>query len=115
MSFKVVGVLFCVVNLHFRRLEAEGGIKAYIKERRHNSLSPIQVFQRQSKCCISETISNAIEQLQLLTFCFVLFPFEVMRRTGKLDLTRDREKKFGSTNPAFCDVELDLTKSSIPT
>uniref|UniRef100_A0A8P4KSU5 Solute carrier family 5 member 8 n=1 Tax=Dicentrarchus labrax TaxID=13489 RepID=A0A8P4KSU5_DICLA len=39
----------------------------------------------------------------------------VMRRSGKLDLTRDREKKFGSANPAFCDVELDLTKSSIPT
>lgn len=41
--------------------------------------------------------------------------FEVMRRTGKLDLTRDREKKFGSANPAFCDVELDITKSGIPT
>ncbi|XP_041820248.1 sodium-coupled monocarboxylate transporter 1 [Chelmon rostratus] len=39
----------------------------------------------------------------------------VMGRTGKLDLTRDREKKFGTANPAFCDVELDLTKSSIPT
>lgn len=39
---------------------------------------------------------------------------KVMRRTGKLDLTRDREKKFGSTNPAFCDIELDITKSSIP-
>uniref|UniRef100_A0A8P4GHH2 Solute carrier family 5 member 8 n=1 Tax=Dicentrarchus labrax TaxID=13489 RepID=A0A8P4GHH2_DICLA len=36
-------------------------------------------------------------------------------RVRKLDLTRDREKKFGSANPAFCDVELDLTKSSIPT
>uniref|UniRef100_A0A4W6E0E2 Solute carrier family 5 member 8 n=1 Tax=Lates calcarifer TaxID=8187 RepID=A0A4W6E0E2_LATCA len=48
-------------------------------------------------------------------FCFVLFPLKVMRRTGKLDLTKDREKKFGNTNPAFCDVELDLTKSRIPT
>ncbi|XP_019108807.2 sodium-coupled monocarboxylate transporter 1 [Larimichthys crocea] len=42
------------------------------------------------------------------------FKDRVMRRTGKLDLTRDREKKFGSTNPAFCDIELDITKSSIP-
>ncbi|XP_070784706.1 sodium-coupled monocarboxylate transporter 1-like [Enoplosus armatus] len=46
---------------------------------------------------------------------FKFFKDKVMRRTGKLDLTRDREKKFGSTNPAFSDVELDLTKSSIPT
>ncbi|KAA8580000.1 sodium-coupled monocarboxylate transporter 1 [Etheostoma spectabile] len=37
----------------------------------------------------------------------------VMRRTGKLDLTRDRGKRTGSTNPAFCDVELNTTKSSI--
>ncbi|XP_035536898.1 sodium-coupled monocarboxylate transporter 1-like [Morone saxatilis] len=44
-----------------------------------------------------------------------IFKERVMRRSGTLDLTRDREKKFGSTNPAFCDVELDLTKSSIPT
>ncbi|XP_018555986.1 sodium-coupled monocarboxylate transporter 1 [Lates calcarifer] len=43
------------------------------------------------------------------------FRDRVMRRTGKLDLTKDREKKFGNTNPAFCDVELDLTKSRIPT
>ncbi|XP_070847718.1 sodium-coupled monocarboxylate transporter 1 [Chaetodon trifascialis] len=43
------------------------------------------------------------------------FRDRVMGRTGKLDLTRDREKKFDNTNPAFCDVELDLTKSSIPT
>ncbi|KAM9334471.1 sodium-coupled monocarboxylate transporter 1 [Symphorus nematophorus] len=42
------------------------------------------------------------------------FKYRVMRRTGKLDLTRDREKKFGSGNPAFCDVELDFTKSNIP-
>lgn len=47
----------------------------------------------------------------LCAFC----PFEVKRRTGKLDLTTDGEKKFGSTNPAFCDIELDLPKSSIPT
>ncbi|KAM9845822.1 sodium-coupled monocarboxylate transporter 1 [Aulostomus maculatus] len=41
----------------------------------------------------------------------------VMTRTGKLDLTKEREKekKSGNTNPAFCDVELDLTKPSIPT
>ncbi|TDG96819.1 hypothetical protein EPR50_G00232850 [Perca flavescens] len=37
----------------------------------------------------------------------------VMRRTGKLDLTRDRGERTGSTNPAFCDVELNSTKSSI--
>ncbi|XP_076577911.1 sodium-coupled monocarboxylate transporter 1 [Chaetodon auriga] len=43
------------------------------------------------------------------------FRDRVMGRTGELDLTRDREKKFGNTNPAFCDVELDLTRSSIPT
>uniref|UniRef100_A0A3Q1FTL4 Solute carrier family 5 member 8 n=1 Tax=Acanthochromis polyacanthus TaxID=80966 RepID=A0A3Q1FTL4_9TELE len=33
---------------------------------------------------------------------------------GKLDLKKDGEKKFGNTNPGFCDVELDLTKSSVP-
>nr|XP_046235616.1 sodium-coupled monocarboxylate transporter 1-like [Scatophagus argus] len=43
------------------------------------------------------------------------FKDRVMRRTGKLDLTKDREKKFGSTNPAFRDVELDLSKSGVPT
>uniref|UniRef100_A0A8D3B214 Sodium-coupled monocarboxylate transporter 1 n=1 Tax=Scophthalmus maximus TaxID=52904 RepID=A0A8D3B214_SCOMX len=48
-----------------------------------------------------------------LTLGFVLFPIEVMTRTGRLDLTKDREKEFGNTNPAFCDVELDLTRSSI--
>ncbi|KAG8005724.1 Sodium-coupled monocarboxylate transporter 1 [Nibea albiflora] len=42
------------------------------------------------------------------------FKDRVMRRTGKLDLTRHREKKFGSANPAFCDFELDITKGSIP-
>uniref|UniRef100_A0A8D3B1Z5 Solute carrier family 5 member 8 n=1 Tax=Scophthalmus maximus TaxID=52904 RepID=A0A8D3B1Z5_SCOMX len=34
-------------------------------------------------------------------------------RVRRLDLTKDREKEFGNTNPAFCDVELDLTRSSI--
>ncbi|XP_019947730.2 sodium-coupled monocarboxylate transporter 1-like [Paralichthys olivaceus] len=40
----------------------------------------------------------------------------LMRRTGRLDLTTDldRDKGIGNTNPAFCDVELDLTKSRIP-
>uniref|UniRef100_A0AAQ5XU87 Solute carrier family 5 member 8 n=1 Tax=Amphiprion ocellaris TaxID=80972 RepID=A0AAQ5XU87_AMPOC len=33
---------------------------------------------------------------------------------GKLDLKKDREKTFGNTNPGFCDVELDLTKSNVP-
>uniref|UniRef100_A0A665TKR8 Solute carrier family 5 member 8 n=1 Tax=Echeneis naucrates TaxID=173247 RepID=A0A665TKR8_ECHNA len=39
----------------------------------------------------------------------------VTRRTGKLDLTKEREKKFGNTNLAFRDTELDFTKSSIST
>uniref|UniRef100_A0A8D3DNE3 Sodium-coupled monocarboxylate transporter 1 n=1 Tax=Scophthalmus maximus TaxID=52904 RepID=A0A8D3DNE3_SCOMX len=39
------------------------------------------------------------------------FKDRVMTRTGRLDLTKDREKEFGNTNPAFCDVELDLTRS----
>ncbi|XP_053200203.1 sodium-coupled monocarboxylate transporter 1 [Scomber japonicus] len=50
-----------------------------------------------------------------LYYLFKFFQEKVMRRTGKLDLTEDREKKFGNTNRAFCDVELDLTKRSIPT
>ncbi|XP_037615828.1 sodium-coupled monocarboxylate transporter 1 [Sebastes umbrosus] len=45
---------------------------------------------------------------------FKLCKDKVMRRTGELDLTKDRETKTGSTNPAFCDVELDLTESSVP-
>uniref|UniRef100_UPI003AAE8977 sodium-coupled monocarboxylate transporter 1 n=1 Tax=Centroberyx gerrardi TaxID=166262 RepID=UPI003AAE8977 len=52
------------------------------------------------------------------TVSYCLFKFvkeRVMRRTGKLDLTKNGEKKFGNTNPAFCDVELDLTKCSVPT
>ncbi|XP_059181535.1 sodium-coupled monocarboxylate transporter 1 [Centropristis striata] len=52
------------------------------------------------------------------TTLYHLFKFlkdRVMKRTGQLDLAKDREKKVGSTNPAFCDVELDLTKPSIPT
>uniref|UniRef100_A0A3Q3VYP6 Uncharacterized protein n=1 Tax=Mola mola TaxID=94237 RepID=A0A3Q3VYP6_MOLML len=46
---------------------------------------------------------------------FKFFNDRVKRRTGKFDLTRNRAKKFGSANPAFCDIELDLPKSSIPT
>ncbi|XP_070709650.1 sodium-coupled monocarboxylate transporter 1 [Pempheris klunzingeri] len=46
---------------------------------------------------------------------FKCFKDRVMRRTGKLDLTKGREKKFGNTNPAFCNIELDPTKSSIST
>ncbi|XP_036976770.1 sodium-coupled monocarboxylate transporter 1 isoform X2 [Acanthopagrus latus] len=42
------------------------------------------------------------------------FKDTVMRQTGQLDLTRDRER-FGGPNPGFCDVELDLTKRNIPT
>ncbi|XP_026183089.1 sodium-coupled monocarboxylate transporter 1 isoform X2 [Mastacembelus armatus] len=36
-------------------------------------------------------------------------------RTGKLDLTKDRENNFGNTNPDFYDVELEFAKSNIPT
>ncbi|XP_071358087.1 sodium-coupled monocarboxylate transporter 1 [Trachinotus anak] len=50
-----------------------------------------------------------------LYYLIKFFKDRVMRRTGKLDLTKDREKKFGNTNVAFCDTEMDLTKSSIPT
>ncbi|XP_045892911.1 sodium-coupled monocarboxylate transporter 1 isoform X1 [Micropterus dolomieu] len=46
---------------------------------------------------------------------FRFFKERVMGRTGKLDLTRDREKTLGNTNPTFCDVELDSAKRSIPT
>ncbi|XP_074482442.1 sodium-coupled monocarboxylate transporter 1 [Sebastes fasciatus] len=52
------------------------------------------------------------------TTLYHLFKFckdRVMRRTGELDLTKDRDTKTGSSNPAFCDVELDLTESSVPT
>uniref|UniRef100_A0A8C3AS36 Solute carrier family 5 member 8 n=1 Tax=Cyclopterus lumpus TaxID=8103 RepID=A0A8C3AS36_CYCLU len=53
---------------------------------------------------------------QSADFLLCPLPFiEVTRRTGEFDLTRDREEKAGSTNPAFCDVELDLTKGSVPT
>ncbi|XP_040886232.1 sodium-coupled monocarboxylate transporter 1-like [Toxotes jaculatrix] len=46
---------------------------------------------------------------------FLFLTNKVMTRTEKLDLTKSGEKKFGKTNPAFCDTELDLTKCSIPT
>lgn len=48
-------------------------------------------------------------------YIFMFFRDRVARRSGKLDLTKDRERKFGSTNPAFCDVELNLTKSNTST
>uniref|UniRef100_A0A3Q3L1V9 Solute carrier family 5 member 8 n=1 Tax=Mastacembelus armatus TaxID=205130 RepID=A0A3Q3L1V9_9TELE len=46
--------------------------------------------------------------------CFMLFLLQVIR-TGKLDLTKDRENNFGNTNPDFYDVELEFAKSNIPT
>ncbi|XP_031721485.1 sodium-coupled monocarboxylate transporter 1 [Anarrhichthys ocellatus] len=46
---------------------------------------------------------------------FKYFKDRVTRRTGELDLTKDEEENTGSSNPAFCDVELDLTKGSIRT
>ncbi|XP_041834064.1 sodium-coupled monocarboxylate transporter 1 [Melanotaenia boesemani] len=47
-----------------------------------------------------------------LYYLIKCFKGRVKRRSGKLDL-KNREKKFGNTNPAFNDVELDLTKSSV--
>ncbi|KAK1906378.1 Sodium-coupled monocarboxylate transporter 1 [Dissostichus eleginoides] len=46
---------------------------------------------------------------------FKFFKDRVTSQSEKLEMTVDRNKKIGSSNPAFCDVELDLTKSSIPT
>ncbi|KAM6896103.1 sodium-coupled monocarboxylate transporter 1 [Lycodopsis pacificus] len=46
---------------------------------------------------------------------FKYFKDRVTRRTGELDLTTDGEETTGSANPAFCDVELDLTKGRIRT
>lgn len=37
---------------------------------------------------------------------FLVFLFKVMGQTGKLDLTKNREEKFGNTNNAFCNIEL---------
>uniref|UniRef100_A0A673BKF6 Solute carrier family 5 member 8 n=1 Tax=Sphaeramia orbicularis TaxID=375764 RepID=A0A673BKF6_9TELE len=51
------------------------------------------------------------------TYLFHLYTFlkhRVLRRTGELDLTKDRQQKVGNTNHAFCDVELDSTKTTIP-
>ncbi|KAL3048422.1 hypothetical protein OYC64_007071 [Pagothenia borchgrevinki] len=46
---------------------------------------------------------------------FKFFKDRVTSQSEKLEMTGDRDTKIGSSNPAFCDVELDLTKSSIPT
>ncbi|XP_069013082.1 sodium-coupled monocarboxylate transporter 1 [Embiotoca jacksoni] len=48
-----------------------------------------------------------------LYYLFQLFKDRVMRRKGKLDLKRDRDKKFGNNNPSFYDIDLDLTKGSV--
>ncbi|KAF3704970.1 Sodium-coupled monocarboxylate transporter 1 Electrogenic sodium monocarboxylate cotransporter [Channa argus] len=45
---------------------------------------------------------------------FKFFKGRVKTRTGELDLTKNREEKCGNMNPAFCDVELNLTKSINP-
>ncbi|XP_054595557.1 sodium-coupled monocarboxylate transporter 1 isoform X2 [Nothobranchius furzeri] len=42
-----------------------------------------------------------------------LFKCRAKRQSRQLNLEKDREKKFGNTNPVFSDLELDLTKSSI--
>ncbi|XP_056132666.1 sodium-coupled monocarboxylate transporter 1 [Lampris incognitus] len=47
-------------------------------------------------------------------YFFMFLKEKVIRRTGKLDFTQS-EERFGNSNPAFCDVELDLTKSNVPT
>uniref|UniRef100_A0A7N5ZYV9 Solute carrier family 5 member 8 n=1 Tax=Anabas testudineus TaxID=64144 RepID=A0A7N5ZYV9_ANATE len=49
------------------------------------------------------------------TTIYYLFKFFKEKVTGELDLTKDKERKCGNTNPAFCDFQLDLKKSSIPT
>lgn len=63
------------------------------------------------KQCQIRCRTKAAADFMLCAFC----PFEVKRRTGKLDLATDGVKRCGSTNPAFCDIELDLPKGSIPT
>uniref|UniRef100_A0A7N8XAM8 Solute carrier family 5 member 8 n=1 Tax=Mastacembelus armatus TaxID=205130 RepID=A0A7N8XAM8_9TELE len=63
----------------------------------------------------SDLVLNAIITLITATdICFMLFLLQVIR-TGKLDLTKDRENNFGNTNPDFYDVELEFAKSNIPT
>ncbi|XP_034079010.1 sodium-coupled monocarboxylate transporter 1 [Gymnodraco acuticeps] len=46
---------------------------------------------------------------------FKFFKDRVTSQSEKIEMTGDRDNKIGSSNPAFCDVEMDLTKSSIPT
>uniref|UniRef100_A0A3B4UJB3 Solute carrier family 5 member 8 n=1 Tax=Seriola dumerili TaxID=41447 RepID=A0A3B4UJB3_SERDU len=64
---------------------------------------------------LSEPHIKCYRLITAADFCFVLFPLKVLRRTGKFDLTKDRDKNFGNTNPAFCDTEMNLTKTTIPT
>lgn len=65
--------------------------------------------------CLNEKVSGgyslfSAELRQVLTFCFVSCLFEVKGRGGKLDLTADRVRNCGSSNPAFSDIELHLAK-----
>ena len=53
---------YCFV--HFRRLGDQGGIKAYITERRHNFVSHFHFYQRQSKCCSLVQFNLLISQGQ---------------------------------------------------
>ncbi|KAM7366964.1 hypothetical protein PAMP_014895 [Pampus punctatissimus] len=62
-----------------------------------------------------ESRLNLTKEDTTFYYLFKYFQDRVMRRTGKFDLTTNGKKKYGNTNPAFCDVELDLTKSSIST
>ncbi|XP_072235232.1 sodium-coupled monocarboxylate transporter 1 [Leuresthes tenuis] len=48
-----------------------------------------------------------------LYYLITFFKGRVKTRSGKLDLEKNREKKCGNINPAFSDLELDLTKNSV--
>uniref|UniRef100_A0A671YJE1 Solute carrier family 5 member 8 n=1 Tax=Sparus aurata TaxID=8175 RepID=A0A671YJE1_SPAAU len=62
LYFSPIGTIITIsVGLLVSLFTGDGGIKAYINKRRHNSLSSCQVFQRHSKGCSSETTSNATD------------------------------------------------------
>uniref|UniRef100_A0A7N8XSY1 Solute carrier family 5 member 8 n=1 Tax=Mastacembelus armatus TaxID=205130 RepID=A0A7N8XSY1_9TELE len=63
---------------------------------------------------ISISVGLMVSLCTATDICFMLFLLQVIR-TGKLDLTKDRENNFGNTNPDFYDVELEFAKSNIPT
>ncbi|XP_023138072.2 sodium-coupled monocarboxylate transporter 1 [Amphiprion ocellaris] len=73
----------------------------------------ISMFTGGCKMKVESRLTLAKEDTTLYHF-FKFLKGRIMRRRGKLDLKKDREKTFGNTNPGFCDVELDLTKSNVP-